>query len=158
MAKLYKTKTEIKVLRFEEAQGFYTTKKRSILMSKIKGKSTSPERLFRKALWREGIRYRTNDPNLPGKPDIVSKKYMLIIFIDGEFWHGYNWEKKKKKIKSNRAFWIPKIERNMERDVQYTEMLEKMGYKVFRFWEFQVKKEPLQCLTLVMEYVKGYNL
>ena len=149
----YGEEETIKVPRFSDVEGFYTTKVRSKLMSKIKVKNTKPELIFRKELWRRGIRYRIDYKKLPGKPDIISKKYKLIIFIDGEFWHGYNWQEKKKKIKANRKFWIPKIERNMQRDRQNNEKLEKMGYKVFRFWEHEVRKGLSKCLDHVFEYL-----
>ncbi|MBY0425310.1 MAG: very short patch repair endonuclease, partial [Cytophagales bacterium] len=100
---------EIEVPRFCEANGFYTTKARSAIMSTIRAKNTKPEIRLRKALWSQGIRYRKTLKNLPGKPDIVIRKYRLVIFVDGEFWHGYDWENKKATIKSNRGFWIPKI-------------------------------------------------
>ena len=99
---------KIKVPRFNEESGFYTTKKRSKIMSKIRGKNTKPELLFRKALWKRGVRYRINSKKLPGKPDISIQKYKLAIFIDGEFWHGYNWVEKRETIKSNRGFGFQK--------------------------------------------------
>ncbi len=143
----------IKVPRFEEAAGFYTTQQRSKMMSKIKGKNTKPEVLFRKALHGAGIRYRVDYKGLPGKPDISNKSKKFVIFIDGEFWHGYQWHKKKLEIKSNRAFWIPKIERNMQRDREVNYLLKSMGYKVFRFWGFEIKKELYKCLSEVIHYV-----
>jgi DNA mismatch endonuclease (patch repair protein) len=94
----------IKVPQFNEETCFYTTKVRSKQTSKIMGKDTKPEIQFRKALWAKGYRYRVNYKKLIGKPDIVFNKYKTVIFIDGEFWHGYNWEEKKDKIKSNRGF------------------------------------------------------
>lgn len=110
------SENKIKVLRFEEENGFYTTPQRSKLMAKIKSKNTKPEILFRKELWKAGLRYRKHNKKLPGNPDIVNKKYKLVIFVDGEFWHGHNCSEKKEKIKTNREFWIPKIERNIQRD------------------------------------------
>ena len=86
---------QIKVPRFTEENGFYTTKKRSELMGKIKSKNTKPEISLRKALWHLGYRYRKNVKSLPGNPDLVFSKYKLAVFVDGEFWHGYNWEQKK---------------------------------------------------------------
>lgn len=136
------------------AYKFNTTPERSKLMSKIKGKNTQPEILFRKALWALGIRYRLNVAKLPGKPDIVIGKYKIIIFIDGSFWHGYKWEDKKVRIKSNKDYWIKKIERNMERDIENTKALENMGYKVFRFWEHEVKKSLQECILLVQPFLK----
>ena len=76
---------KIKVPRFNEESGFYTTKKRSNMMSKIRSKNTKMELLFRKALWKMGIRYRGDNRKLPGKPDVSIQKYKLAIFIDGEF-------------------------------------------------------------------------
>lgn len=147
----------IKVPRFEEANGFYTTKARSELMSKIRSKETKSEIQLRKVLWGLGIRYRKNVKKLPGSPDIVISKFKLVIFIDGEFWHGFNWEEKKTKIKSNRGFWIPKIERNMQRDRQNNRALEENGWKVFRFWDSQIKKEFGVCLFQILEYIDYYE-
>jgi len=76
--------------------GFDTTPERSRLMSKIKSNNTAAELLLRKSLWSKSVRYRINDKKLLGKPDISIKKHKLVIFIDGEFWHGYNWEEKRK--------------------------------------------------------------
>lgn len=146
-------KERISVPEFNGANGFYTTPKRSVIMSSIRGKDTKPEIRLRKALWDLGIKYRKNHPNLPGKPDIVSKKYKLVIFIDGKFWHGYNWKVQKDKIHSNRDFWIPKIERNMQRDRENTETLQAMGYRVFRFWDFEVNKELGWCIKAVLDYL-----
>src|SRR5690606_39580989 len=101
---------------FNYRYDLYKTKKRTIIMSEVRCKNSKPELLFRKALWAKGVRYRVNNTQLPGKPDISIKKYRLAIFIDGEFWHGYNWDERKNTIKSNCRFWIPKIERNLQRD------------------------------------------
>lgn len=120
--------------------GFETTIERSLLMSKIKSNNTKAEVLFRKTLWQMGYRYRIHSTTLPGKPDIVFKNKRVAIFIDGEFWHGYKWEEKKAKIKSNRQYWIKKIERNMERDIQNQIILSELGYSVIRFWEHEIKR------------------
>ena len=121
--------------------GFITTAARSLLMSKIKSQNTQPEIKLRKYLWNIGYRYRLNVSSLAGKPDIVISKLKLIIFIDGEFWHGYKWKEKKNKIKANRQYWIPKIERNMKRDKVNNRKLRQEGWIVLRFWEHQIKKD-----------------
>lgn len=149
----YKKDTPIKVPRFEESNGFYTTKKRSRLMSKIRSKNTRAELLLAKALWHSGIRYRKYCNNLPGKPDFVNRRLRMVIFVDGEFWHGRNWETKRGKIKSNRAFWISKIERNMQRDAEVNAILQNKGFRVFRFWETEVKKELGSCVKQVLDYI-----
>ena len=94
-----------------------TPEERSILMSKIRGKDTSIEIALRKELYRRGIRYRKNPKNIYGHPDIAIRKYKLAIFCDGDFWHGYNWEEREKDLKSNREYWVKKIEHNMEKDI-----------------------------------------
>ncbi len=152
MIKKYKN-TPIKVPRFEEAAGFYTTRERSLHMSKIRGKNTVPELIFRKALYAEGIRFRVNVKKLPGKPDVANISKKFVVFIDGEFWHGFNWEDKKKKIKSNRKFWIPKIERNMQRDQENNRALEDLGFKVFRFWDHEIKSGLEKCIEQVANYL-----
>ncbi len=152
MSKVY-DEERIIVPRFNEASGFYTTPERSKMMAKIRGKNTKPELVFRKALWAAGYRYRIDYKKLIGKPDIVLKKYKTVIFIDGEFWHGYNWEERKEKIKTNREFWIPKIERNLQRDREVNIALETKGYKVFRFWEKEIKKELDKCLDRVISHL-----
>ncbi|WP_375325979.1 very short patch repair endonuclease [Flagellimonas sp. GZD32] len=147
----------IKVPRFNEESGFYTTPERSKIMGKIRGKNTKPELAFRKALWQKGYRYRIDYKKLIGKPDIALKKYRTVIFIDGEFWHGHNWEERKEKIKTNREFWIPKIERNMQRDEEVNAVLDEMGYKVFRFWESEVKKNLNECLEIVLAHLEAFK-
>jgi DNA mismatch endonuclease (patch repair protein) len=120
---------------------FITTPERSALMKKIRSNNTGPELVIRKLLWENGYRYRLNAKKLPGKPDIVLNKYKTIIFVDGEFWHGFNWEQKRNKIKANREYWIPKIENNIKRDIHKNKLLKEMGFKVLRFWEQDILKD-----------------
>ena len=126
-------------------------------MSKIKGKDSKPEVKFRKALWHLGYRYRKNYKKLIGKPDIVFQKYKTVIFIDGEFWHGYKWNEKKENIKSNRAFWIPKIERNMQRDQEVNQALQQDGYQVFHFWQKDIKENLNSCLEEVIKHLENID-
>ncbi|KRD11226.1 endonuclease [Flavobacterium sp. Root901] len=146
-------KIKIQVPRFKEENGFYTTPERSRLMSKIKSKNTKPEIKLRKKLWSLGFRYRLHNKRLPGNPDIVLEKFKIVIFVDGEFWHGYNWHEKKLKIKTNRDFWIPKIERNMERDIENDFKIRTLGYKIFRFWEHSIKKDMDLCVNEIQRYI-----
>ncbi|WP_199118812.1 very short patch repair endonuclease [Pedobacter sp. ASV28] len=146
-------KNVIKVPRFEESAGFYTTKQRSKTMAKIKGKNSVPELLLRKALWAKNIRFRIHRNDLLGRPDLVIEKYKLAIFIDGDFWHGYQWNDRKPK--TNQKFWLPKIERNMQRDRFVKQSLEGMGYTVMRFWEHEVKHHLMVCVNQVMLYIEA---
>lgn len=141
----------IKVPAFTEEQSRYTPEQRSRLMSRIRSTDTKPELKLRRALWALGYRYRKDVKDLPGKPDIAIKKYKVAVFVDGEFWHGYNWAEKKPRIRRNREYWIPKIERNMQRDRQNTEALQAKGWTVFRFWEHKLKKEFHTCLEAVVD-------
>lgn len=122
-------------------------------MSKIKSRDTKPEQLLKKALWHAGLHYRSNQKKLPGKPDIAFIKYKVAIFIDGSFWHGHDWEIRRKQIQSNRDFWIPKIERNMQRDREINEYYLSKGWKVFRFWDFEVKKELGLCVISILNHL-----
>ena len=151
----YYPKPKITVPKFCEENGFYTTKERSSNMSRIKGSNTKPEKLLKKALWHSGLRYRSNRRRLPGKPDISFIKYKLVVFIDGSFWHGYDWEYRKIHIKSNRDFWIPKIERNRQRDREINHFYLSKGWTVLRFWDFEVKKELGVCVKKTMDAVGG---
>jgi DNA mismatch endonuclease (patch repair protein) len=147
----------IKTPRFKASNGFVTTAQRSKIMSAITSQNTKAEILLRKALWKAGLRYRKNNRSLPGAPDISIKKYKLAIFVDGEFWHGFDWDNKKMKIRVNTDFWFPKIERNMQRDYFNNLKLGKLGYKVFRFWEKQVKKDLSSCVNEVLLHIEKYD-
>ena len=104
------------------------------------------------------FRYRKNVKKLAGSPDIVFTRQKLVVFIDGEFWHGFNWDKKNPRIKSNRGFWVPKIERNMQRDSQNDKFLSDRGWYVMRFWEKQVEKDFDYCIRRIVSYLQEYEL
>ena len=114
-------------------------------MRSHKGKDTKPELLLRKELWRRGLRYRKNYKGLYGKPDIVFLKAKIAVFVDGKMWHGYDWEHQKNDFKSNRDYWIPKIEQNIEHDYEVTQELISLDWLVLRFWDFEVKKNLQEC-------------
>ena len=155
MSKEY-SKERIIVPRFNEESGFYTTPERSKIMSKIRGKNTKPELAFRKALYANGYRYRLNYKKLIGKPDIALPKYKTVIFIDGDYWHGKNWEERKSKIKTNREFWIAKFERNIQRDIEVNLALKQINYTIFRFWASEINKELDYCLRKVISHLESY--
>lgn len=134
--------------------GFKTTDERSELMRKIHSRDTSPELALRKLLWNGGIRYRKNVARLPGSPDLAIQKYKIAVFIDGEFWHGYNWAEKRGKIKSNREYWIPKIERNIVRDTEINQKLLYMGYRIIRFWQHEIEQNPVMCYLRVVQEIE----
>ena len=125
----------------------------SFNMQQVKNKDSKIEVLLRKELWSRGIRYRKNVNRIYGKPDIVFIGKKIAVFCDSEFWHGYNWEERKKDFKSHQEFWIPKIERNMERDAEVTARLESEGWTVIRFWGNEIKKNTAQCADIIEKAV-----
>ena len=106
----------------------------SFNMKQVKNKDSDIELKLRKALWARGLRYQKNVLGIIGKPDIVFKGKRVAVFCDSEFWHGYDWDNRKNDIKSNKEFWITKIERNIERDKEVNKALEEQGWIVLRFW------------------------
>ena len=88
---------------------------------------------------------RKNVNRIFGKPDIAFIGKKIAVFCDSEFWHGYDWDHKSQEIKSRREFWIPKIERNMQRDIEVTQALEKEGWLVLRFWGKEIKANCQAC-------------
>ena len=114
-------------------------------MRSNKCQDTIPEMMLRKELWRGGLRYRKNYMLLVGKPDIVFLRAQIAVFVDGKMWHGYDWEHQKIDFKSNRDYWILKIEHNMERDFSVTQTLIANDWLVLRFWDFEIKKDVGAC-------------
>lgn len=135
-------------------------------MAAIHGKDTKPEMVVRRWLWGRGFRYRLNHPRLPGKPDIVMRKYRTCIFVNGCFWHGHlvkfspnkslelsveslesvessKWEAENSECckipKTNREFWVAKIRRNQERDLEVQHRLAAMGWHSITIWECELK-------------------
>ncbi len=123
-------------------------------MAMIKSKNTKPEIMLRKELWRRRLRYRKNCKQVYGKPDLVFLRKQIAIFIDGEFWHGYNFEETKKRLKSNKEFWIEKIEQNMERDFEITKFLIEQSWAVLRFWDFEIVNDLFRCADKIERVVK----
>lgn len=123
-------------------------------MQRVKNKDSEIELKLRKALWEKGYRYRKNVKSIYGHPDIAFIGKKIAIFCDSEFWHGFDWEHRKNDFKVRRDFWIPKIERNMERDKKVTERLTQSGWVVIRFWGNEINKNLDRCVKAVEEAVK----
>ena len=124
------------------------------IMSAIHSQDTKPEMLIRKALFRDGFRYRVHYKALPGKPDVVFTRVKLAVFIDGDFWHGHNWAIRnygslEDELQRYSPFWQEKIRRNVERDRATTESLESMGWVVMRLWESDIEKDLEGNLLLI---------
>jgi DNA mismatch endonuclease (patch repair protein) len=145
-----------------------TPKQRSKNMAAIHSKNTKPEMIVRKGLWRRGFRYRLNSPRLPGHPDLVLKKYRTCIFVNGCFWHGHGVPLKNEKLKiensecckipqTNREFWVAKIRRNQERDIEEQKHLAEMGWHCITIWECELKpskrNETLKSLVYTLNKI-----
>lgn len=113
-------------------------------MSRIRGKATKPELLVRSWLWNHEYRYRLNVKSVPGKPDIVLRKYRTAIFVNGCFWHGHEGCSKYTIPKSNTDFWMKKVKYNRERDQKQYSALHNAGWQVIVIWECQLKKNVME--------------
>jgi DNA mismatch endonuclease, patch repair protein len=118
---------------------------------------TSQERLLRSALWRRGLRFRKNVRSLPGKPDIVFVKARVVVFCDGDFWHGRHWRKLSRKLRAgtNASYWLLKIRANMQRDRRRNVELARSGWRVLRLWETDILRDPNACALFVEEAVSA---
>lgn len=124
-----------------------TKEQRSKTMSRIRRRDTKPELLLRKAIWARGLRgHRLDDRRLPGRPDLAWTRKKVAVFIDGAFWHGHPSAFTHGK---SGKYWDDKIARNIERDRLADEALRRMGWTVFRFWDFEVRKECERCVAEV---------
>ena len=137
-------------------------------MAAIHSKDTKPEMIVRKGLWSKGFRYRLNSPRLPGHPDLVLKKYRTCIFVNGCFWHGHNVEVRSEdgEVKSSecckipntrREFWLAKIKRNQDRDIETQKRLAEMGWHCITIWECELKpskrEQTLKSLAFTLNKI-----
>ena len=142
-----------------------TPEQRHYCMSRIHGKATKPELKVRQWLWRHGYRYRLNVKSVPGKPDIVMRRYRTAIFVNGCFWHGHHVETRLiasllqditnssccKIPQTNREFWVNKIKRNQERDQKNYQVLHDNGWQVIVVWECQLTPKRIEETMLRVE-------
>ncbi len=141
-----------------------TKEQRHRCMASIPGKGTKPELTVRKYLFAHGFRYRLNHPRLPGKPDIVLRKYRTVIFVNGCFWHGHEGCNYYVMPRTRAEFWRRKIERNKERDKEEQRKLASMGWHCITIWECQlkpkVKEQTLRSLefTLNLIFVEDHKI
>lgn len=135
-------------------------------MAAIHAKDTKPEMIVRRGLWSRGFRYRLNHKRLPGHPDLVLRKYKTCIFINGCFWHGHNvtlpemdngvWSIENsaccKIPKTNTEFWVKKIKRNQERDLEVKHQLNAMGWNCITIWECELKPAKREATLESLAY------
>ena len=122
----------------------------SYKMSRVRANGTGIEKIMGSSLWSAGFRgYRKNLRTVVGTPDFCWKQEKVAVFCDSSFWHGYNWSERKKDIKVRKGFWLTKIEDNIRRDKRVTARLKQDGWKVLRFWDFDIKKDVSACVTKI---------
>lgn len=129
-----------------------TKEQRSYCMSRVKGKDTRLEKVVRSELHKRGLRFRKHTGKLPGKPDIVFVTQKVVVFLDGDFWHGYRfpqWEKTLAK------FWRNKIGETRKRDQRNFAKLRRMGWRVIRIWEHSIKNDLNAVVTKICEAING---
>jgi len=134
----------------------FSRKKRSEIMSRIKGKNTKAELLFRKGLssyvYPRGFRYRLHYKKILGSPDIVFVRQKIAIFIDGDFWHGRGFDSVKSRLP--KKYWISKIAGNVSRDQFVNRGLKKEGWKVIRIWESDARKDSEKFVMKILEFLR----
>ena len=122
-------------------------------MSKVKLKNGAAETLLAKQLWHSGFRYRKNYKKLPGSPDIAILRHNIAVFVDGEFWHGKNWNLRKERLQKNREYWIEKIEENMTRDRRVDNELQALGWTPIHFWAKDVENDVDGCIGEIIALI-----
>lgn len=118
----------------------FSRKKRSWIMSRVKGRDTGPELVVRSQIHRMGYRFRLCCRDLPGYPDIVLPHHRKVVFVHGCFWHSHRGCPRATKPASNRAFWRKKLRSNFTRDRKHMTQIRKLGWKALVVWECEVKQ------------------
>lgn len=134
----------------------FSETKRSQIMSQIRDRNTSPEKKVRRILYRNGFRYRLFTKQLPGKPDIVLKKYRAIIFVHGCFWHGHDDCSKSTIPHTRTEFWLQKIRENKDRDKREIGKLLAANWRVCVIWQCALlKRYEDQISELLISFLKS---
>lgn len=122
--------------------------KRSQIMAAVRSKNTGPEMLVRRFLWSKGIRYRVHPKNVPGKPDIVLRRYKLAVFVHGCFWHGHKGCSRGRLPKSRVEYWRAKIDANRKRDAAIAKRLEREGWRQLVIWDCKLRTQKSAAVAL----------
>jgi DNA mismatch endonuclease (patch repair protein) len=132
-----------------------TQERRSWNMSRIRGANTAPEVLLRSLLHKAGFRYRLHDSKLPGRPDIVLRRYRAAVFVHGCFWHRHRGCRNATTPSSRPEFWEEKFSKTVERDRRKAAELANAGWNVITVWECDLEKDPQTVLAVVIRQVTG---
>ena len=131
-----------------------TPEQRRLNMSRIRSKDTQPETKVRKLVHACGLRYFKHVKSMPGKPDMVFPRARVVVFIDGDFWHGWKFDEWKDKLGT---YWRGKIEGNMTRDGKHQSELVSAGWQVVRIWEHEVQADVSACIQRIEQAVRGHQ-
>jgi DNA mismatch endonuclease (patch repair protein) len=120
-------------------------------------RNTRAEIALRRAIWQRGLRYRLHAKDLPGKPDIIFRKARVLVFCDGDFWHGRNFDQRRGRLArgNNADYWISKIKGNVVRDARQNRLLRQAGWRILRFWETDVLRNPQKAADRVARLVQA---
>ncbi len=129
----------------------FSKKKRSFIMSRIRSENTKPEVFVFRELRKRGIYFQKHYKKVIGSPDIALPRKKKAIFIDGDFWHGYQFAKLKKRLP--KKFWLAKIERNIARDKKYRATLQRQGWGVLKIWEHELKNDSARTLREIVSFL-----
>jgi DNA mismatch endonuclease (patch repair protein) len=124
---------------------------RSALMARIRGKNTGPERTLRAALKGCGVRWHRHAPDVPGKPDLVCRKLRVVVFVDGDFWHGWRFPAWRDKLTVK---WAQKIISNRRRDARVRSALRRKGWRVLCIWEHQIERDLGGCVKRILSAIE----
>jgi DNA mismatch endonuclease, patch repair protein len=132
----------------------------SRMMAAVRNKGSKAELALRRELHRRGLRYRLHVGGLPGRPDLVLSRFHLVVFVDGDFWHGNAWRLRglarfEDQFPTNTDFWVAKIRSNMRRDQEVTAALRAAGWRVLRVWESKILADPVAAADEVERVARG---
>lgn len=128
-----------------------TSEQRSYTMSRIRSRNTKPELVVRKLAHSRGLRFRIHERRLPGCPDLVFAAAKVVVFIDGDFWHGWRFPRWKGKLSQ---YWESKITGNRKRDRSNYRRLRHCGWIVIRVWEHEVERDPEKCVDRIQRAIR----
>lgn len=131
---------------------FLTKEKRSALMSRVRNRGTAAECYVRQAVWAAGHRYRLNVRKLPGSPDLVFRRYRIVAFVQGCFWHGHSCRKGQRRPATNEEFWKRKLDANISRDANSQAELQELGWTVFLIWECSLHRDTEVLLSYLQRF------
>ena len=134
-----------------------STVQASLTLARVKSRNTKCELILRRKLRDRGFTFENHSNSLPGRPDFVFRSARLVVFCDGDFWHGRRWQERRRRLRrgTNAQYWIAKIQANMRRDRRQSASLRRLGWKVLRVWESEVLRNPERVVRRILRIVRS---